>query len=75
MDICPLCKYPLTWSDDQAKVWCAIYGDHGTGKVQAERPILFGEYRGLVKLCMNTPVFNASTEKSRKYRALKLVAS
>ena len=25
---CKTCALPLVWSDDQRRVWCAIYGDH-----------------------------------------------
>jgi hypothetical protein len=28
MNDCPVCSYPLVWSDDLARVRCSIYGDH-----------------------------------------------
>jgi hypothetical protein len=26
---CPVCEYPLTWSIDHERLWCAVHGGHG----------------------------------------------
>ena len=26
--LCPICAYPMKFSDDRTRLWCSVYGDH-----------------------------------------------